>query len=199
MGRPRTHDRHTADTLLETAERIVEIEGLDGLTVRRVADAGGTTTRAVYSLFASKDGLLVALGRRAFDLLRSQIGAMPTTDRPEADLVEAGVSVFRRFVIDHPALFRIGVQRAFVEPELWAEFRGAASDALAGLELLVERLQSEALLGGRTTRDATRAFHALCEGLAAMELRGALPDGQAERIWRDALTTLVRGFGVPPG
>ena len=30
-----------------------------------------------------------------------------------------------------------------------------------------------------------------------MELRSLLPDREEERIWRDALTTLVRGFGIP--
>ena len=197
MGRPRRHDDNTADALLETAERIAEAEGPGGLTVRRVADAGGTTTRAVYSLFGSKEGLLVALGRRAFDLLRLEITAMPTSDQPAADLVDAGVTVFRRFAVDHPALFRIGVQRALPEPQLWAEVRGAASEALAGLELRVERLRAAGLLDGRTIREATRAFHALCEGLAAMELRGALPRGEEEQIWRDALTALVQGFAVP--
>ena len=34
-------------------------------------------------------------------------------------------------------------------------------------------------------------------GLAAMGLRSLLPDREEERIWRDALTTLVRGFSIP--
>jgi hypothetical protein len=40
-------------------------------------------------------------------------------------------------------------------------------------------------------------FHSLCEGLAAMELRGMLPAGEMQRIWRDALAALVRGFALP--
>ena len=66
MGRPREHDERTAERLLDAAERIVEAKGLDSLSVRVVAHATGTTTRAVYSLFGSKDGLVVALGKRAF-------------------------------------------------------------------------------------------------------------------------------------
>ena len=53
MGRPREHDAGTAAALLDAAERIVESEGLAALSVRRVADEVGTTTRAVYSLFGS--------------------------------------------------------------------------------------------------------------------------------------------------
>jgi AcrR family transcriptional regulator len=198
MGRPRLHGAATAQALVATAERIVESDGVEALTVRRVAEDAGTTTRAVYSVFGSKEGLIVALGRHAFELLSEQVRASPTSDDPAADLVDAGAEVFRRLVVEHPALFRIGVQwGALPQPELAAGFRGAARDALAGLEQRVARLEAAGLLGGHGVRDATRAFHALCEGLAALELRGALPDGGEERVWRDALTCLVRGFDLP--
>src|SRR5215831_9348779 len=104
MGRPRRHDQDAARSLLDAAERIVEADGVDGLTVRRVAEAGGTTTRGVYSVFGSKDGLVVALGRRAFDLLRDELDALPTTRDPAADLVEAGLLVWRPFVLGHSAM-----------------------------------------------------------------------------------------------
>lgn len=194
MGRPRRHDQHTADALLEAAELVVEHQGPDALTVRGVADAIGTSTRAVYTVFGSKEALLVALGARAFDLLRTQVAALPTTSDPTADLVEAGVGVFRRFAIDHPALFAIGVQRALPDPTLATGFLGAARDALAELEARIEPLEAAGLLGNRSVRDAARSFHSLCEGLAAMELRSLLPTGDEERIWTDSLTTLVRGL-----
>jgi AcrR family transcriptional regulator len=196
MGRPRRHGEHTAESLLEAAERIVEHDGLEALTVRRVADTVGTSTRAVYSVYGSKEGLLVALGARAFDLLRAQVAALPTTNDPAADLVDAGVTVFRRFAITHPALFAIGVQRALPEPDLATGFLDAARSALEELEARIARLKPAGLLGDRTVRDAARAFHALCEGLAAMELRSLLPPGDAERSWADALTALVRGFAT---
>jgi AcrR family transcriptional regulator len=187
------HGDETAEALLDTAERIVDAEGLDALTVRRVAEGAGTTTRAVYSVYGSKDGLVVALGRRAFDYLRRDLEALPETADPAGDLVEAGVRVFRGLAIEHPTLLRIGVQWGTLpDPNLAEGFRQDAQVALASLRDRVGRLD----LGGRTVPDATREFHALCEGLAAMELRGLLPEGEEERIWRGALTTLVRGFAL---
>jgi AcrR family transcriptional regulator len=184
--------------LLETAERVVETEGLEALTVRRVAEKAGTTTRAVYATYGSKEGLIIALGRRAFDYLRDGLEGLPATADPAADLVDAGVMVFRRLMIDHPSLFRIGVLWGTLpDPQLVAGFRDEQRSALADLRDRVARLEASHALGGRSVPDATREFHALCEGLAAMELRSLLPDGEEERIWRDALTTLVRGFGIP--
>ncbi len=198
MGRPREHNQRTARALLDAAERIVETEGLGALSIRRVADEVGTTTRAVYSLFGSKEGLVVALGTRAFELLGAAIAALPSTPDPAADLVEAGVAVFRRFAIEHPSLFRLAVQRTLTSPQLAAQFNAAAEDALAGLEARVARVRAAGLLGNRTTRDTVWQFHALCEGLAALELRGLTQEGQEERLWRDALAALVTGFAVLP-
>lgn len=195
MGRPREHDEETAIRLLDAAERIVEADGLDALSVRRVAAEVGTTTRAVYSLFGSKEGLVVALGTRAFELLGAAIRARPETPDAAGDLAEAGVAVFRRFVVEHPSLFAIGFQRMLPAPGLAAGFRAAASDALTSLRAQVARLEGPGL-GDRSVEDATTEFHALCEGLAALELRGLLPADDAERIWREALDALVRGFAV---
>jgi AcrR family transcriptional regulator len=196
VGRPREHNERTAAALLEAAEEIVEVAGLEGLSVRGLAASVGTTTRAVYSLFGSKDGLLVALGARAFTMLGAAIAALPATADPAADLVDAGVSVFRRFAIGHPSLFRIGVQQTMGSPELARDFADAAGEAFAGLEARVTQVEAAGLLGGRSVRDAACEFHALCEGLAAVELRGRMMSGEEMRIWRDALTALVAGFAL---
>src|SRR5271169_4197291 len=110
MGRPREHDVGTATALLEAAERTLQNEGADALSVRRVAVEAGTSTRAVYSLFGSREGLVVALGDRAFAILGGGVAALPLTDDPAADLVDAAVRVFRPFALEHASLFRIAFQ-----------------------------------------------------------------------------------------
>ena len=60
----------------------------------------------------------------------------------------------------------------------------------------MSRVEAAGLLGSRSVRDAASEFHALCEGLAAIELRGRLASGEETRIWRDALTALVAGFAL---
>ncbi len=197
MGRPR-HQPRIADDLLDAAERLIETEGVGALSVRRVAEAAGTTTRAVYSLYGSKDGLVTALGARAYELLRIGIEGLPTTDDAAADLVEAGIVVFRDFAVSHPSLFRVSVQRTLEGPGYAPVDPSVAREAWVGLEAKVGRLETAGLLGGRTVFDAACSFHALCEGLAALELRGLLPAGREEAFWRDALGTLVRGFAAVP-
>src|SRR3954471_8230001 len=112
MGRPREHDESTAEALLLAAEVLVRDHGVGALTVRAVAARAETTTRAVYSLFEGREGLLGALGARAFLLLEQGLDRYPVTDDPVDDLVEIGLRVFRRrLIVEHPVLFALGLQQ----------------------------------------------------------------------------------------
>jgi AcrR family transcriptional regulator len=196
MGRPREHNESTGTALLDAAERAVASKGLGAVSVRALADEVGTTTRAIYSLFGSKDGLIAALGARTFDLLGAAVEAVPTTHDAASDLVEAGVVGFRRLVVDHPALFQLGIQQTHTTAEQLLEIHKAAARTWTVLQARVARLQQQGRLGTRSVDEAATAFHALCEGLAALEIRCAFPAEAAEHLWRDALTALVEGFNT---
>src|SRR5215471_14930788 len=147
MPRPKEHDEQTADALLAAAEGLIEADGLGALSLRELARVAGTTTRAVYSLFGSKEGLVGALGGRAFNLLQRGLEALPPSGDPQDDVVEAAL-MFRRFALEHPALFSIGIQ--LTEPSLWPRFSATATESLASLHRLFEPLAQAELLGGRS-------------------------------------------------
>jgi AcrR family transcriptional regulator len=201
MGRPREHDERTRAALLEAAESLVAEGGPAAVSVRAVAHAAGTSTRAVYSLFGSKEGLVVdALARDAFAVLFTEIDKLVETDDAAGDLIDVGVVAFRRLVLEHPALYRIAFQRVVPGldggPELVATRQRTWEQLLAK----VGRLEAAGLLRDKPVPEAAVEFIAMLEGLANAELRGAvlrlLPEGDEERAWRNALTTLVRGFAV---
>jgi AcrR family transcriptional regulator len=196
VGRPREHDAETATALLEAAERAIEERGADALSVRGVAGEVGVSTRAVYSVYGSKEGLVAELAVRAMDRLGATIRDLPTTDDPTADLVNAGLE-FRRFAIEHPSMFAIGIQRTGRLPEtLWERVREASRRSLGELELRLTRLQSAGLLGDRTVGEAAFQFHAFCEGMTALELRGRLGSGRdmAAQMWMSGMRALLNGF-----
>jgi AcrR family transcriptional regulator len=200
VGRPREHDDTTRTSLRTEAERIVAEHGLSALSVRAVADAAHTTTRAVYSTFGSKEGLIDALAQTAFEFLHSEFEKLPETDDPVRDAVDIAVKVFRRLAVEHPVLYRIAFQR--VAPTLRAgpEVAEARERAFAQLQRKIRRLEQAGLLGKTSLPEATVAIEAMMEGLANAELRGRtlpiLPAGKEKQAWRRALTTLIRGFGA---
>jgi AcrR family transcriptional regulator len=201
VGRRPEHDDGTRTALRAAAERLVAEGGPAALSVRAVAAEAGTTTRAVYSLFGSKEGLVVdALAQSAFEFLADGVDKLVETDDPVADLVAVGVPVFRTLVLEHPALYRIAFQR--IMPGLHAGPEVTAARALAHTRLhaKIQRVEDAGLLGTKTVLEAAVEFNAMIEGLANAELRGStlpiLPPGSEERTWRDALTTVVRGFAA---
>jgi AcrR family transcriptional regulator len=203
VGRPREHNEQTRTALRAAAERLVAEGGPAAFSVRAVADEAGTTTRAVYSLFGSKEGLLVdALAQSAFEFLADGIDDLGETDDPIADLVAVGVPVFRTLVLEHPALYRIAFQRIVPGMRPGPELTAARERAFARLLARVERVKNACPLGHKSVLEAAVEFNAMLEGLANAELRGSalriLPEGCEERAWRDALTTVVRGFSASP-
>jgi AcrR family transcriptional regulator len=199
MGRPRIHNEETRAALRAAAERIVAEDGAGAFSVRAVAKEAGTSTRAVYSLFGSKEGLLVdALAQGAFEFLADGIAELGETADPVADLVAVGVPVFRRLVLEHPALYRVAFQRVVPGFRAGPEVTAARQRAFDQLLARVRRLAAAGLLGQKPVQGAAVEFNAMLEGLANAELRGTilrnLPPGGEERAWREALTTVIRGF-----
>jgi AcrR family transcriptional regulator len=199
VGRPKEHDEVTRTALRAAAERLITDGGPAALSVRNVADEANTTTRAIYSLFGSKEGLLVdALAQGAFEFLFEEIAKLVETDDPAADLIAVGVPVFRRLVLEHPARYRIAFQRIFPGLTAGPELTAARTRAWTQLVSKVQRLEDAGLLGGKPVVEAAVEFDAMLEGLANAELRGTvfrnLPEGDEERAWRNALATVIHGF-----
>jgi AcrR family transcriptional regulator len=194
MGRPREHDDRTAQALLEAAEALIASEGLSALSVRAVAVLAGTSTRAIYSIFGSKAGLITALGARAFDLLGASVAALPHTPDAAVDLIDAGLNGYRKLVCEHPVLVLLGVQQPSTELAQRKQVQDAARLAWTTLQERIGRLEQQGKLHTMDVATAAIAFHALCEGLGALEIRGLLSNARAEQLWRASLTALVAGL-----
>jgi hypothetical protein len=60
----------------------------------------------------------------------------------------------------------------------------------------VARLAEDGQLGQRSVTEAVSAFSAVCEGWAALELRGRMLPGNAEALWRVTLGALFTGWRI---
>lgn len=195
MGRPRLHDEHTRVELLAAAEGLVAQGGIDSVNVRAVAEAAGTTTRAVYALFGSKEGLVRALAARAFELLMARVESVPVSPNPADDLVTTAVRGFRSFALEHPDLFRLYFTDRSPPSSLGGRSEETRRAALGQLIARVERAAAAGLLGDHSVAEVTLLFDALCTGLAMREICGPIQRSHGERLWTDALRALLAGLG----
>ncbi len=195
MGRPKQHGEHTREALLAAAEELLAEGGEPALSVRAVAERTGTSTRAVYSVFGSKDGLLSALGQHGFEMLRAVVDELPLTDDPIADIVEGGVQGFRRWWRAHPQLFRLAFDHLVVDGPGGVQVSKAGMSALGRLRMRVQRAHDAGLFAGYSVDELTLQIDALCEGLTIVEGRhAAMLRSDPEQVWREALQALVDGF-----
>jgi AcrR family transcriptional regulator len=78
---------NTADRIARVALAILEEEGPDAVSMRRVADAVGITPMAIYHHFPSRDALLNTITDREFAKLLSFMQAHPLHGKVEAQLI----------------------------------------------------------------------------------------------------------------
>src|SRR5215467_13631488 len=108
MGRPREHGATERAALLEAAAGILGAEGAAAVTVRRVADQVGTTTRAVYSVFGDKDGMLRELNHIAAETMRRHHEAVPVAEDPVTEFPALALA-YRDAVLEQPNLYEMWI------------------------------------------------------------------------------------------
>src|SRR6188508_701597 len=194
MGRPPLHDEKTRLELLAAAERLVAEGGIGAVSVRAVAEGASTTTRAVYALFGSKEGLVQALAQRSYGLLMERIASLPLSDDPGRDLIVGSVRGFRAFALDHPDLFRLFFTAPLIRPALSPDSTATRVAALGQLVRLLERAHDAGLLGRHSVADVTLMWDAVCTGLAMREICGPIQRSHGKQIWMDTLTALLSGI-----
>jgi AcrR family transcriptional regulator len=158
-----------AQEIVAAARALLEEEGPDGLSMRRVADRLGIRAPSIYKHLADKQALENALVSAGFEELASVFGAALESD----DRLGALAVAYRRFALEHPHLYRLmtdrPLQRERLEPGV--EDRAAAPvGEVAG------------------DPDLARAVWAFAHGMTILELNGRFPpDADLDAAWKRGL------------
>jgi AcrR family transcriptional regulator len=193
MGRPKEHGTETRDALLNAAAALLHAEGPAAVTVRRVADEVGTTTRAVYSLFGDKNGLMKALRYEAAETMRRHHEAVPERDDPVAEIPELALA-YRAAALERPNLYGLYIGTA--DPRETDEETVALSyRSLERVLTSVRRAIADGRFPDEDPMDLGRQLWAVVHGMASLELRGYLGgEKEARRLWLEAITAVLTGF-----
>ncbi|MFB9445551.1 WHG domain-containing protein [Dactylosporangium vinaceum] len=192
MGRPRTNDDAVKDRLVRTATEMLATRPRESLSVRALANAAGTATAAVYTLFGSKDALIGEVRAAAISGLFQELSEVPATADPLTDIHTLAVR-YRRWALGHRHLYMVlfgGVQSFDpsgpvgsddpVRPLLDAIRRGLATSALAGDPTAI-----------------ALSFWVTLHGIVTLELAGALDSTIADHTFDSAVHATLRGWTTP--
>ena len=154
------------DEIVGVARDLLTREGVEALTLGRVAGALGIKPPSLYKHFHSKralEAVLIAEGMRAWaEALEGEC----------ATLTEIGTA-YRRFAQENPQLYRLMTDRPLPR------------------ELLPEGLEARAaapFVRAAGDPDLARAVWAFAHGMVVLELAGRFPpDAELEHAWRKAI------------
>lgn len=181
------------DGILLAAAEILATEGPAALTLRRLAQEVGASTKVVYTLFGGKDGLLDALYLSAFEGLAMAQRKCLEVDEAGARLI-AICQAYRRYALDHRALYGVmfgELARGYEAPienrrQAWETFR-TLRDTL------------RACAPGRDIAEldlAARTLWSVIHGVVSLELQnllGGAPE-TAEQAFDRAVSAVLRDF-----
>ena len=133
MARKRAHRYHHGDlsrALLQEAVRTIQKSGVEALTLRAVGEKLGVSRTALYRHFADKSGLLAAVAREGFRMLRVQLLEAWDTHSGGREGFESMGAAYVQFAVDHPSHYRVMFGRyvdgaGADDPELAKEGAGA--------------------------------------------------------------------------
>jgi AcrR family transcriptional regulator len=195
MGRPKEHGTETREALLNAAGAVLHSEGAAAVTVRRLADEVGTTTRAVYSLFGDKSGLMKALYMEAAEVMRRHHEAVPEQDDPVAEIPQLALA-YRAAALEQPNLY--GLYLGSVGAEFDAQTQALSYRSLERVLRALRRAVESGRFPEREPMDIGRQLWALVHGLASLELKGFLGgDKEARRLWLEAVAAALKGLQEP--
>ena len=96
-------ERHKADTraeLLAAAHQLIREDGYEGLTIRKLAERVGYAPMSVYSYFADKNEILLAVAEDAFAALARRVAGRQT-DNP-LETIRLGLREYVAFALENP-------------------------------------------------------------------------------------------------
>jgi AcrR family transcriptional regulator len=190
--RRRTPTAAVGQALVDAAERVLEREGPDAVTVRAVSAQAGVAPMGVYNHLGGKQGLMRALLSRGFAALQAELLRVEGPD-PVTRLREAG-KAYRRFALAHPRQYELMFDKASWPQQ--PEGEPAQVDPGA-FEALVDHIQAG--IGAGLLRPAdpyASALQTWCcvHGAVSLELRGLIDAAGADEAYEGLLDFILRGL-----
>ncbi len=178
--------------LRQAASQLIQTQGLEKLTVRRVAEESACSTMLVYKHFGSKNGLLDALFVEGFEHLIQMQNELRETSDP-AELLMALCTGYRRVALAYPRHYQIMTLNIndytpSSEAAVWAKNSLSFLEEAAGSWLKAQQKPTLA------PPELAHQLFASCHGWVNLEINGFLPPNlDAEKALKTQIQNLLKG------
>ncbi len=163
----------TADQILETAARLIDVDGVESFTMRRLAEQLGVAVTSIYWHIGGKDKLFDSL----VEQLLGQMAHLPSDGENPVDRIASIARSQRRMLIEKQHLLSIAHERDRT-PQLFLPIQQRLAAQLSELGIT----GSDAALVLRAVQ-----VHVISSAIMQFSaVRGAKHDEEDPSLWADA-------------
>lgn len=162
----------TRKGLLEIASGLLEQEGADALSMRRIAKLAGCSTSVLYTQFGGKEGLAAGLYEEGFERLEAALKDVKETEPLEQ--VRQLNRAYRQVALANPTYYAVMFGRPIPEFTPSAEQREVAWRSMQPLIQALGGCRSKGVLTAKPEAMAMKLW-TLAHGLVSAEISGHLP------------------------
>jgi AcrR family transcriptional regulator len=173
----------TAERIAAAAGKLLEREGAEAMTMRRVAKAVGITPMALYRHFADREGLLNALADAGFEELVARVEKIDLPADPE-DQLRSILDVFLDFALEKPRLFELMfLKRRAGARQFPVDFQAGQSPTAKFAAAALEAGMEQGIFHRYDVWEITFETGALLQGLVMLYIGGRV--GTSEQEFRE--------------
>jgi AcrR family transcriptional regulator len=168
--------------IIDAARDLLLERGLDGLSMRSIAERIEYSPATIYLYFQDKEALIAEVVRAGFERLQAVTGAeLSRLGKDASPALQFGAMgrAYARFAVEHPAFFRVMFELPSTPEVACAEPGQGAEAGTRGLEAAVALVERAVAAGEFADIDARRAATlgwAMVHGLTTLYLSGHLRD-----------------------
>ncbi len=179
---PASQPDELRERLVDAGLELLDRHGPAELTVRRIAEAAGTSTMGVYTKFGGRTGVLEAIYRQGFELLRAALGAVPHAEDAIRHILDLALA-YRRFAIANPALYAFMFEQPVPDFDPNPTLRVEVLDTTFGLLVTaVQRATAQGALPDGDPVHTSVLVWCLAHGMVSLELTHAASSPQPGRF-----------------
>jgi AcrR family transcriptional regulator len=188
--------RLTTRRIAAAARRLLNNEGTEAVTMRRVAEAVGITPMAVYRHYPNRAGLLNALADKGFEELAASLANRRFSGSLETRLANM-VEIYLDHALQNPRLFEL----MFLKPREGArrhprDFKAGGSPTATLMAKVVREGMETGCFGGDDVWEIVFEMGALSHGLIMLYLGGRvdMTPARFRALYRRAFRRYIHGI-----
>lgn len=183
MARKNYHHGDLKNALIKAGVEILAKEGIEGLSLRKVAQRAGVSHNAPYSHFPDKQSLIAAISTEGFKQLYDELDAeiLSYPDDPRRQLQE-GAGAYVRFAMDNTDTFKIMFSGVLEKEKEYPAFVEISHQTFERVVDVVRACQDAGILRSTPPEIMAVAIWGQIHGMISLMLEGQIPHSVLDRF-----------------